>query len=87
MAMRTVTTPTTRMACAPDFDDAPRVSACDLCITEKGAAVLPARVNSTDDATCYDRCSYLRQIPDGNVLYDAFRRVKSASGWKPAVEK
>lgn len=44
-------------------------------------------VNTKHDTACYDRCSYQREIFDGNALYDAYLKAKSGSDWKPQVQK
>lgn len=43
-------------------------------------------VNTKHDATSYEKCSYQREIFDGNALYDAKRRAEQGSDWKPQVQ-
>lgn len=43
-------------------------------------------VNAKHDATSYESCSYLREIHDGNSLYDAMRKAEQGSDWKPQVQ-
>lgn len=44
-------------------------------------------VNTKHDTTSYESCGYQREIFDGNSLYDAFKRAKQGSDWKPQVQK
>lgn len=55
--------------------------------TGKGEIVLPVMVNAKHDATSYESCGYLREIDDGNSLYDAMRKAEQGSDWKPQVQK
>ena len=43
-------------------------------------------VNSKHDTGGYDRSCYQREIFDGNALYDAYKRAKQGSDWKPQVQ-
>lgn len=44
-------------------------------------------VNTKHDTTSHESCGYQREIFDGNSLYDAFKRAKQGSDWKPQVQK
>ena len=44
-------------------------------------------VNAKHDTTSYESCGYQREIFDGNALYDAFKRAKQGSDWKPQVQR
>lgn len=44
-------------------------------------------VNTKRDASAYERGSYRREIYDANALYDAYKRAKKNSDWKPQVQK
>lgn len=44
-------------------------------------------VNTKHDAVCYDRNRYQREIFDANALYDAFKRAKQGSDWKPQTQR
>lgn len=44
-------------------------------------------VNAKHDTGYYDSSCYQREIFDGNALYDAYKRAKQGSDWKPQVQK
>lgn len=54
--------------------------------TGKGEIVLPLMVNAKHDAASYESCGYMREIYDGNSLYDAMRKAAQGSDWKPQVQ-
>jgi len=44
-------------------------------------------VNTKHDTAFYESCGYQREIFDGNALYDAYKRAKQGSDWKPQVQR
>lgn len=44
-------------------------------------------VNTKHDTTSYENCGYQREIFDGNALYEAYKRARKGSDWKPQVQK
>lgn len=44
-------------------------------------------VNAKRDASSYESRGYMREITDGNILYDAYLVAKKGSDWKPQVQK
>lgn len=44
-------------------------------------------INTKHDTSSYESRSYQREIFDGNVLYEAYKRAKKGSDWKPQVQK
>lgn len=44
-------------------------------------------VNAKHDTSSYESRGYKREIFDGNALYDAYKRAKKGSDWKPQVQK
>ena len=39
------------------------------------------------ECACNGRNGYQREIFDGNALYEAYKRAKKGSDWKPQVQK
>lgn len=44
-------------------------------------------VNAKHDTFCYDSEGYQREIFDGNALFEAYKRAKKGSDWKPQVQR
>ena len=44
-------------------------------------------VNAKHDTLCYDSKGYQREIFDGNALFEAYKRAKKGSDWKPQVQR
>ena len=44
-------------------------------------------VNTKHDTGGYDCSCYQREIFDGNVLYESYKRAKQGSDWKPQTQK
>lgn len=44
-------------------------------------------VNTKHDTTTYECVGYQREIFDGNALFDAYKRAKKGSDWKPQVQR
>ena len=44
-------------------------------------------VNTKHDTASYENCGYQREIFDGNALYEAYKRARKGSDWKPQVQK
>lgn len=44
-------------------------------------------VNDKHDTFCYDSEGYQREIFDGNALFEAYKRAKKGSDWKPQVQR
>lgn len=44
-------------------------------------------VNAKHDTSCYDSGGYQREIFDGNALFEAYKRAKKGSDWKPQVQR
>lgn len=44
-------------------------------------------VNAKHDTSSYESRGYQREIFDGNALYDAYKRAKKGSDWKPQVQR
>jgi hypothetical protein len=44
-------------------------------------------VNTKHDTTSYESCGYKREIFNINALYDAYKRSKRNSDWKPQVQR
>lgn len=43
--------------------------------------------NDKHDATSYENCSYTREIYDGNLLYESYKKSKQGSDWKYRVQE
>ena len=43
-------------------------------------------VNTKHDAASHEKCSCKREIYDANALYDAYKRAKQGSDWKPQTQ-
>ena len=44
-------------------------------------------INAKHDTFCYDSEGYQREIFDGNALFEAYKRAKKGSDWKPQVQR
>lgn len=44
-------------------------------------------VNAKHDTSSYESVGYQREIFDGNALYEAYKRAKKGSDWKPQVQQ
>jgi hypothetical protein len=44
-------------------------------------------VNAKHDTSSYESRGYQREIFDGNALYEAYKKAKKGSDWKPQVQK
>lgn len=44
-------------------------------------------LNAKHDTFCYDSEGYQREIFDGNALFEAYKRAKKGSDWKPQVQR
>ena len=44
-------------------------------------------VNTKHDTSSYENRGYQREIYDGNTLYEAYKKAKRGSDWKPQVQK
>ena len=44
-------------------------------------------VNAKHNTICYDSEGYQREIFDGNALFEAYKRAKKGSDWKPQVQR